>query len=74
MCRRRVLGRGQAIKIPVDDRRATVRPAHPVPFLFQSIQSTAAIRLPLDAKKSKIVIVFSNINTGNMWTLHLVTT
>lgn len=50
MCRRRVLGRGQAIKIPVDDRRATARPADPVPFLFQSIQSTAAIRLPLDAE------------------------
>lgn len=50
MCRRRVLGRGQAIKIPVDDRRATARPADSVPFLFQSIQSTAAIRLLLDAE------------------------
>lgn len=69
MCRRRVLGRGQAIKIPVDDRRATARPAHPVPFLFQSIQSTAAIRLPLDAEIENRDRL-SKINTVGMSTLH----
>lgn len=55
MCRPRVLGRVQAIKIPVDGA------PRPPPFLFQSIQSTATVRLAFDGSNKIHTVTFEGM-------------